>query len=286
MYDCRKLMGVTPDTVNLLYKVSTLHSSQTEKGRPSRMEGVPATQLLYYDDAYLQRFRADVVHVASADALMGIMLNRTAFYPTGGGQRSDTGVMEAENWRADIMDVQWNRGRIRHLANNVTGEVRPGDHVDGAIDWTRRYALMKNHTAAHIMAEALRQALGTPAEIVSSGLDVDKARLDLAVDSSLRPLFPRIAALANEIVRTNHPVEVRMMNREAAKDYVAKFHESLATLPSTVSQVRIVEVRGVHACACGGTHVKTTGEIGTIEILGRSSKGKGVERLEFRAQNP
>ena len=250
------------------------------------MEEIPATQLLYDDDPYLRRFRAEVLGVADDDESVGIMLNRTAFYPTGGGQPSDTGVMQAENWREDIVDVQWNRGWIRHLANNVTGEVRPGDHVDGAIDWTRRYALMKNHTAAHIMAEALRQALGTPAEIVGSGLDIDKARLDLAVDSSLRPLFPRIAALANEIVRANHPVEVRVMNREAAESYVVKFHESLATLPSTVSQVRIVEVRGVHACACGGTHVKTTGEIGPIEILGRSSKGKGVERLEFRAQSP
>lgn len=250
------------------------------------MEKIPATQLLYYDDSYLRRFMAEVLLVAGADAPAGIMLNRTAFYPTGGGQPSDTGVMEAENWRADIVDVQWNRGRIEHLANNVTGEIRLGDSVEGAIEWTRRYALMKNHTAAHILAEALRRALGTPAEIVGSGLDVDKARLDLAVDSSLRPLFPRIAALANEIVRANHPVEVKVMNREAAESYVAKFHESLATLPSIVSQVRIVEVRGVHACACGGTHVKTTGEIGTIEILGRSSKGKGVERLEFRAQSP
>ncbi len=136
------------------------------------------------------------------------------------------------------------------------------------------------------MAEAVRQVLDSPVEIVGSGLDVDKVRLDLALESSLRPKFQRIEDAANGIIKEDRPLKIEIMKREDAERYVEKFHESLKTLPPNVLQVRIVEVKDLHACACGGTHVKATGELGAIKILGRSSKGKGVERLEFRAENP
>ena len=250
------------------------------------MEKIPKTRLLYYDDAYLREFKAKVLQITKKDGLVGIILDSTAFYPTGGGQPSDRGVIEGENSRANVVDVQWNKGRILHLTDNVLGEIKQDEVIKGVIDWNRRYSLMKNHTAAHIMAEAIRRVLNSPAEIVGSGLDVDKARLDLALDNSLRPVFQRIEDVANSMVKENRAVEIRIMNRGEAEKYVEKFHESLKTLPSNVSQVRIVEVKGLHACACGGTHVKTTDELGVIKILGRSSKGKCVERLEFRAQSP
>lgn len=227
-----------------------------------------------------------MLRVSQADGLVSIVLDRTAFYPTGGGQPSDEGVIEGRSGKATVVDVQWNKGRVLHRADKVDGIVSQGNDIRGRIDWNRRYSLMKNHTAAHVVAEAIRRVLNAPLEIVGSGLDVDKARLDLATENSLRPRFQQIEAAANSIVQEDLPVETRIMNRREAEDYVEKFHESLKTLPPTIAQVRIVEVKNVHACACGGTHVKTTGEVGTIRILGRSSKGKGVERLEFRAQNP
>ena len=246
----------------------------------------PATNLLYCEDAYLQEFKAKVLRVSQVDGLVSIVLDRTAFYPTGGGQPSDEGVIEERSGKANVVDVQWNKGRVLHLADKVDGIVSQGDDIKGRIDWNRRYSLMKNHTAAHVVAEAIRRVLNAPLEIVGSGLDVDKARLDLATENSLRPRFQQIEAAANSIVQEDLPVETRIMNRREAEDYVEKFHESLNTVPPTIAQVRIVEVKNVHACACGGTHVKTTGEMGAIRLLGRSSKGKGVERLEFRAQNP
>ena len=250
------------------------------------MEKIPATRLLYYDDVYLREFKAKVLQIDKKDRLVGIILDNTAFYPTGGGQPSDRGIIKGEKGKGDVLDVQWNKGRLLHLADNMVGEIEQDEIINGVVDWNRRYLLMKNHTAAHIMAEAVRRVLNSPVEIVGSGLDVDKVRLDLALEESLRPLFEKIEGVANNIVRENRPVEVKIMNREDAEKYVEKFHESLKTLPSKVSQVRIVEVKDMHACACGGTHVKSTSEIGAIKILGRSSKGKGVERLEFKAQNP
>ena len=249
------------------------------------MEKIPATKLLY-DDAYLCEFKAKVFQIAKNNGSADIVLDSTAFYPTGGGQPSDKGIIEGKNGKADVVDVQWNKGRILHLTNNMVGEIKQDEAIRGVIDWNRRYSLMKNHTAAHIMAEAIRRVLNSPVEIVGSGLDIDKVRLDLALDNSLRPVFQRIEDVANNIVKENRAVEIRIMRREKAEKYVKNFHESLKTLPSNVSQVRIVEVKGLHACACGGTHVKTTGELGVIKILGRSSKGKNVERLEFRAQSP
>jgi alanyl-tRNA synthetase len=245
--------------------------------------GSQATRLLYYEDTYLREFEATVLQVVGNAERMGVILDRTAFYPAGGGQPSDTGVIEGDGGEAEVVDVQWNNGNVLHRVGKVEGTIDAGDPVKGRIDWSRRYSLMRNHTAAHLMTEAIRVVVGRPVKVVGSGLDADKVRLDLAADGSLRPLFGRIEEVANRIVQENRSVRTVIMNREDAEKHVEKFHESLNTLPAEVTQVRIVEVEGVHACACGGTHVSTTGEIGAIELLGRSSKGKGIERLEFRA---
>jgi len=143
---------------------------------------------------------------------------------------------------------------------------------------------MRNHTLAHLMAEAVRKATGLSGEVVGSGLGVDKARLDIASESSLGPFLAEIQKAANSVIEENRAVEIKTMQRNEAEEYVARFRENLKTLPLHVQEVRIIEVKDWHACACGGTHVKSTGEIGEAEILRRMSKGKGVERLEFRAK--
>ena len=176
-------------------------------------------------------------------------------------------------------------GTVVHIAEEIREKIRPDEKVKGIVDWGRRYALMKNHTTAHLMAEALRSVTGTPLKIVGSAIRVDKARLDLAYEKSLGPLLPKIEEAANSIVNENRSVEVKMMKREQAEEYVKKFHESLETLPPQVENARIVEIKGLHACACGGTHVKNTGEIGTVRVLKRRSKGKGVERIEFAVKS-
>lgn len=210
-----------------------------------------------------------------------MILDRTCFYPAGGGQPADIGIMKREGGEIEVADVQWTGRQVSHIAGGFKGEIREGEQVRGFINWDRRYALMRNHTAAHTMGEAVRRATGVPLEIVGSAIDVDKARLDFAYDQSLRPQFPRIEKIANDIVRENRIVEAKIMSRQEAEDYVERYDESLKTLPSQVQQVRIVEIKDWHACACGGTHVKSTRELEFIKVLRRASKGKGVERLEF-----
>ena len=242
------------------------------------------TRLLYYDDAYIKEFEARVLAVKKLNGQYGLILDRTAFYPSGGGQPADMGVVKGQKGQARVSDVRMEKGAVIHIVSKIVEEISEGEQITGYIDWTRRYQLMRNHTLAHLMAEAMRRVTGLPMTLVGSGLDVDKVRLDLAHEGSLGPLLPEIEKVANNMIRENRPVEIKMMPRAEAEEFVERFHESLKTLPPQVQNVRIVEVKGWHACACGGTHVKNTGEIGAAQVLRRMSKGKGVERIEFAAK--
>jgi len=242
------------------------------------------TRLLYYEDAYLKEFDAKVLAVKKLNGQYGLVLNQTAFYPTGGGQPSDTGIIKGQSGEAKVTQVHMDKDAVIHIASEINGEISEGEGVTGFIDWTRRYQLMRNHTLAHLIAEAVRRVTSLTMAVVGSGLDVDKARLDLAHEGSLGPLLPEIEKAANDLIREKREVEIRMMPRAEAEKFVESFHESLKTLPPQVQNVRIVEVKDWHACACGGTHVKNTGEIGDAQVIRRMSKGKGVERIEFSAK--
>jgi Ser-tRNA(Ala) deacylase AlaX len=241
------------------------------------------TRLLYYEDAYQKEFRAKVLAVQTMNGQCKVLLDKTAFYPTGGGQPSDRGVISGPRGEATVAEARFENGMVTHIAQ-LKGTINEGDQVTCVIDWNRRFALMRNHTLAHLMAEAVRKATGLNIRVVGSGLDVDKARLDLAHEGSLGSLFTEIQRIAKGVISENRPVEIKTMKRQEADEYVARYHESLKTLPMEVQNVRIVEIKNWHACACGGTHVKNVGEIGAAELLRRMSKGKGVERLEFRAK--
>jgi alanyl-tRNA synthetase len=239
---------------------------------------------LYYEDAYIREFDAEIMRIARDKNRYGIVLNRTAFYPIGGGQPADKGVLKTEQGEIHVVDVRTEKGAVVHFVDEIIKQCAAGDRVKGIIDWPRRYTLMRIHTGAHLLSEAIRKVVGSPLAIVGSGIDVDKARLDFSYDRSLGPLLSEIEKVANHVVNENRPVITKTMPRSVAENYVARFHESLKILPPQVKEVRIVEIKDWHACACGGTHVKTTGEIGVIKVLRRMSKGKGVERVEFTAK--
>lgn len=252
----------------------------------STSEKFQKTRLLYYEDAYVKEFDAKILEIKELDGNYGIILDRTAFYPTGGGQPSDTGTIKGENGEARVIDAKTIEGRVIHIVKEIVGKLSEGEQVKGIIDWQRRYALMRNHTTAHLMAEALRIVTKKPVEIVGSGLDVDKARLDIAYENSLSSMIQEIEKIANNIVQEERPVTAKIMQRKDAEIFVKQFHESLKTLPPQVQEARIVEIKDLHACACRGTHVKNTGEMGTVKVLKREAKGKGVQRIEFVAKKP
>jgi alanyl-tRNA synthetase len=249
-------------------------------------EKKPVTRLLYYEDAYIKQFQTKIAQIVQVDGRQGLVLEQTAFYPMGGGQPADNGALKSKNWEAQVIGVEWRDGALVHVLGEVKGEVKEQDNVLGKIDWNRRWALTRNHTAAHLISPAIRQAVGKPLEIVGSAINADKSRLDLGHEGSLRELFSKIEEIANRVVAEDRLVLIKTMPRAEAERHVEGFHESLKTLPSNIENVRVVEIKDWHACACGGTHVKSTHEVGSIKILGRAAKGKGVERIEFAAKNP
>ena len=259
---------------------------QLEEEIISKSKELQKTHLLYYEDAYLKEFDAEIMEISRLNGDYSVILECTAFYPTGGGQSADTGTIKGENGEAKVTDVKAHEGRVVHIVKEIVGKLRKGEQVTGIIDWQHRYALMRNHTAAHLMAEALRRVTGTPIEIVGSGLDTEKARLDIAYENPLGPMLQEIEKAANSIVQERRPVTAKIMQRKEAETFVKQFHESLKTLPSQVQEVRIIEITGLHACACGGTHVKDIGEIDLVKVLRREAKGKGVQRIEFVAKKP
>jgi misacylated tRNA(Ala) deacylase len=251
------------------------------------LSGIPPTRLLYYENAYVKEFDTRLIKILKIEnGETGVVLHETAFYPGGGGQPRDTGLIENDGMHARVVRLRRHGEIIVHFVDEVSGEIREGDNVKGVIDWNRRYRLMRVHTCAHLMSQAIRQALDKPVEIVSSGMDLQKARLDFTHKGSTRELFPQIGSIANNVVKENRTVKIRLMPRNEAEEHVEKFHECLKTLPPQISEVRIVEIEGWHACACGGTHVNSTSEIREIKLSSRSSKGKGIERIEFTVQKP
>ena len=245
------------------------------------MEKAEKTRLLYLEDAYIREFEAKIIKIERIEDKFGIVLDQTAFYPLGGGQPSDTGEIFSETGRAIITFVEKRGNQVFHFADKIEGKLAEGHTIKGVIDWSRRYRLMRTHTAAHLLSEAVRRTIGKPLEIVGSAIELEKARFDFKYEKSIRELFPEIEKTANNVVAEDRPVIIKMMPREEAEKYLAKYNETLKTLPAHVQTVRIVEIENWHACACGGTHVRSTGEIGGIKLLRRKSKGKGIERIEF-----
>ena len=253
----------------------------------SELSGIAPTRLLYYEDAYVKEFDARVIKILRMEqGETGVVLDKTAVYSGGGGQPPDIGLIETDSMQARVVALQRRGEIIIHYITEVRGEIEEGDNVRGVIDWDRRYRIMRIHTSAHLMSQAIREALGKPVEIVSSGMDLEKVRLDFTHVGSTREFFPQIENIANRIVKENRPVKAMLMPRKEAEEHVKRFHESLKTLPPQVSRVRIVEIEGWHACACGGTHVKSSSEIREIKLLSRGSKGKGIERIKFTVQKP
>jgi alanyl-tRNA synthetase len=248
------------------------------KGLEAKVSGLPNTQMLYYEDAYLREFEARVLRVIDNEF---VVLGKTAFYPEGGGQPADHGYMEFEGKRIEVEDVQKVGNVIVHVVKYGKA-LKSGSSVKGCIDWERRISLMKHHTATHVINGAARRVLGQHVWQAGSQKDVDKARLDV---SHFRRIsldeMHEIERLANEAVIANIPVETLWLPRtEAECRYGFRLYQG-GVIPG--KEIRIVKTEGWEVEACGGTHLRNTGEIGFIKILRTERIQDGVERLVYSA---
>ncbi len=242
--------------------------------------GLPETEALYYRDQYMREFKAKVLKVIAREF---VILDKTCFYPEGGGQPADGGYLDFGGKRVEVVDVQ-KVGRV--IVHRVKDTVpKEGDTVEGAIDWDKRYSLMKNHTATHVVGGAARRVLGWHVWQYGTQKGVETSRLDI---SHYRRLtleeLHKIETLANEAVLRNITVETAWMSRgEAESRYGFRLYQGGA-VPG--KEIRVVRAGDWDVEACAGTHLKSTGEIGFIKIVHSERVQDGVERLTYSTGIP
>lgn len=223
------------------------------------------TERLYYTDPALARFDATVTHVDVVDGRQVIRLDRTAFYPTSGGQPFDVGTLGAARV-VDVIDEEG--GDVRHV---IDGELAAGATVEGRIDWPRRFDHMQQHTGQHVLSAAFETLLQARTE--SFHLGADYATIDLARE--LKPQdIARAEDDANRIVWEDRPVQVRFVDAAEAASL------KLRKPPTRAGTLRLIEVEDYDLSACGGTHVARAGAIGVIAVTGWE-RFKGGLRVGF-----
>jgi misacylated tRNA(Ala) deacylase len=228
-------------------------------------------EALYMDDMTLRSFDATVVSVDGRY----VTLDRTAFYPRSGGVAHDTGVLirESDNERFTVTFVAKTNGTISHEVDREGLLI--GDRVHAELDWVRRYALMRAHTSAHLLA-ALFHDRGV--KITGNEIDTDKCRMDFNLPEFDRALIDTIIEEANERIRTGAAVHTSYLPREEAlrSDHLVKLANAL---PPNIGTLRIVAIEGIDEQADGGCHVGNISEIGPITFVKADNKGKGNRRV-------
>ena len=232
-----------------------------------------ATDLLFQSDSYLREFGATAV--AAEDR--SVALDRTAFYPGGGGQPGDEGTISFGGDTRAVEKVRRAGDLVWHDLDGTPPGV--GAEVTGALDWTRRYSLMRTHTALHILCGVVWRDYG--AKVTGGNMQPLAGRMDFEFERMRGELVREIEAKINTEVEAGRPIEVRFLDRDAADRNPDLIRTKVNLLPAGITEVRVVDIDGLDLQADGGTHVRNTTEVGTVRITGYKSKGKANKRIEI-----
>lgn len=235
------------------------------------------TRALYLEDSYLKECDAVTVKVIEGKR---IILDKTIFYPKGGGQPHDTGIMLRGNEIFKVVYVEKSGDEIIHEVDREG--LREGDRVHCILDWDRRYKFMRSHTAIHLLASLICNEAG--ALITGNQIEEDKVRIDFSLEGLNRELAMKFVKKANEILKRDISVKWYELPREEVLKIpgVIKMAEAL---PPSMPFLRIVEIVGVDKQADGGTHVRNLREVGQIKLLKVESKGRFNKRVYFVIEN-
>ena len=227
------------------------------------------TELLYQTDSYLKDFDAAIT--ASFPDEKAVALDRTAFYPGGGGQPSDVGTLAGLN----VVRVRKVGDDVLHVLEGELPVI--GTKVHGAIDWDRRYKLMRTHTAMHILCGCVFRDYG--AQVTGGDMEPLKGRMDFEFERLQKDLVTVIEAAINLEVQAGREMRVNILPREQAFRIPDLIRTKINLLPEGIQQVRTVEIVGLDLQADGGTHVKNTSEVGRIRVADYKSKGAINKRI-------
>ncbi|MDA8312468.1 MAG: alanyl-tRNA editing protein [Actinomycetota bacterium] len=227
------------------------------------------TELLYLRDAYLVDVRATVTAVDGNR----VTLDRTVFYPTGGGQPHDTGTLA----RARVVDVRKEGEEVWHVLEGPPPDV--GETVDGRLDWGRRHALMRTHTALHVLSGVIWHEWGRA--VTGGNMEPLSARMDFEFDPLPEGFGAAVESRVNEELAAARPIEVRFVPRESALADEDLIRTKVNLVPPSVTELRVIDIVGLDRQADGGTHVRRTDEVGRIRVVKTESKGKGNKRIRL-----
>lgn len=231
------------------------------------------TELLYLRDAHQKTFSARVVTVEESS----VVLDGTHFYPTGGGQPHDTGTLTWPGGSAQVVDVRKVGDEVVHALH---GDVpTAGTQVSGEIDWERRHALMRTHTALHVLCGVIWNEWRVP--VTGGNMEPLTARMDFEFDPLPEGFAERIEELVNAELAADRPIEVAFLPRSTAVMDEDLIRTKVSLIPESVSEIRVVDIVGLDKQADGGTHVKSTAEVGRIRVLKIENKGKGNKRVRL-----
>ena len=232
------------------------------------------TEELFLEDAYLKEFVARIVGLQGRE----VTLDRTAFYPGGGGQPADKGTLGIGPVHATVVDA-WREGSgIIHVLDAVIPETLR--ELKGELDWERRYAHMRYHTALHVLSSVIWRVFG--AKVTGGQMRTERARMDFSFPGEwTSEVVHEIERLTNEALAEGRPVRVYWLPREEALKTPDLIRTQANIVPERVKTIRIVEIEGIDTQADGGTHVTNTEEVGELEITSHKSKGRQNKRVEF-----
>ena len=232
------------------------------------------TEEPFLEDSYLKEFRTGVKKIDGRE----VILDATAFYPGGGGQPADKGTLGIGPVNAAVVDARREGGGIVHVLDRAIPDTVK--ELKGALDWERRYAHMRHHTALHVLSGVIWKSFD--AKVTGGQMRADRARMDFSFPGEwTAEVVGEIERLTNEALAENRPVKVYELPREEALENPDLIRTQVNLVPERVEAIRIVEIEDLDTQADGGTHVANTREVGEIEITGHKSKGRHNKRIEF-----
>ena len=236
------------------------------------------TEPIFHHDAYVRRFNA---RVTESDG-NAIVLDRTAFFPGGGGQPCDVGTLACESGiERHVTGVRRRDGEIWHELNGTAPAV--GEAAMGTLDWKNRHQLMRTHTALHVLCGVIWRDFG--AHVTGGNMTPLAARMDFELESMSTDFAERVEELANAEIALAREISVRFLPRDEALAHPDLIRTKINLLPEGIAEVRVVDIAGLDVQADGGTHVADTSEVGRIRVVGHESKGRINKRLRIAVED-
>jgi len=231
------------------------------------------TEEIFATDAYARATEATVLEVGP----QGVVLDRTVFYARGGGQAGDTGWLRWDGGEVRVADTLRVEGRPAHV---VEGDPpRAGTRLNAEIDWDRRHVLMRTHTALHALSGVVWRHHG--AKVTGGSMDLGVARMDFELDRISADFGREVEAVLNRELGQDRPIRVLFLPRQQALADSDLIRTKINLIPERVDPIRVIDIEGIDRQADGGTHVRSTGEVGRVRVVKTESKGKAFKRMRI-----